>query len=263
MDNKDIQTFYAYNFDFKHQDKNNYDDALAALKVAFIRRSNGKLFTGLSSGYDSGLTCNLLLDIGSDFKCYTILAREKIETIQQRLKKWPGIKHEFLNPDIKFHKDYLTKHAAPFNYQIYYDNKGWYLESYLNDYASMGTSAIAQKALQDGYNVYISTQGADEIISDYSLIPSQSYYKGIFASNLTPWPNFYTNCNYSYLGKEARVGEAWGIEARYPFLDVDFVQEFLWLTPELKNRNYKSVIYEYLKMNNIPFNEGVKQGFNI
>lgn len=261
--NNDVQAFYAFNFDFKHQFKTDYYDALVALKNAIQKRSGGKVFTGLSSGYDSGLLCNELLNVNADFRCYTIPAREDIALIGKRLLGCPGIKHEYLQPDIAAHMEILANKAAPFNYQIYYDNKGWYLESYLNDYAAMATSAIAELALQDGYNVYLSTQGADEIISDYSLIPQQSYYKGKFPDDLKPWPNFYTNCQYSYLGKEARVAEAWGIEARYPFLDVDFVQEFLWLSPELKNRHYKSVIYEYLKENNIPFNENVKQGFNI
>jgi hypothetical protein len=261
--NNDVQVFYAYNFDFEHQFKTDYYDALVALKKAILKRSKGKVFTGLSSGYDSGLLCNELLSLGADFKCYTVPARERIDTISKRLIGWSGIEHEYLVPDIVRHKEILESKAAPFNYQIYYDDKGWYLESYLNDYAAMATSAIAERALEDGYNIYLSTQGADEIISDYSLIPQQSYYKGKFADDLKPWPNFYTNCQYSYLGKEARVAEAWGIEAKYPFLDVDFVQEFLWLTPELKNRHYKSVIYEYLTENDVPFNENVKQGFNI
>ena len=40
----------------------------------------------------------------------------------------------------------------------------------------------------------------------------------------------------------------------------DVVQEFLWLKPELKNKNYKAPIHEYLKRNNFPFAEGVKIG---
>ena len=44
-------------------------------------------------------------------------------------------------------------------------------------------------------------------------------------------------------------------------MDKDFVQEFLWLKPELKNRHYKAPIYEYLKLNNYPFEENKKIGF--
>ena len=61
--------------------------------------------------------------------------------------------------------------------------------------------------------------------------------------------------------KEEVVSGTHGVEGRYPFLDKNVVQEFLWLTPELKNKNYKSVIYNYLKKENYPFEENKKVGF--
>ena len=62
--------------------------------------------------------------------------------------------------------------------------------------------------------------------------------------------------------KEEMVSGSHGIEGRYPFLDKYLVQEFLWLTPELKNKNYKSVLFEYLTKNNYPFENKIKRGFN-
>jgi hypothetical protein len=59
------------------------------------------------------------------------------------------------------------------------------------------------------------------------------------------------------------VAGSHSIETRYPFLDKDVVQEFLWLTPELKNKTYKAPIYEYLKRNNFPFAEGKKIGLRV
>ena len=46
-------------------------------------------------------------------------------------------------------------------------------------------------------------------------------------------------------------------------LDLDrfVVQEFLNLTAELKNLNYKSVLDEYLLANDYPFQKEVKLGF--
>ena len=41
-----------------------------------------------------------------------------------------------------------------------------------------------------------------------------------------------------YIAKEEYVAGAFGIETRYPFLDVQVVQEFLWLLPELKNGRF-------------------------
>ena len=65
----------------------------------------------------------------------------------------------------------------------------------------------------------------------------------------------------AYLLKEECVAGSFNLETRYPFLDKKVVQEFLWLTPELKNSHYKSVLHNYLTKNSFPFNEGKKTGF--
>ena len=109
----------------------------------------------------------------------------------------------------------------------------------------------------------MSGQGADEIISDYSLYPNQSTFKGKFPDRLFVWDNFYEGCQYSYLGKEEYVAGSHAVETRYPFLDKDSVQEFLWLKPELKNKEYKAPIAEYLRREGYPFDEGKKIGFSI
>jgi asparagine synthetase B (glutamine-hydrolysing) len=64
-----------------------------------------------------------------------------------------------------------------------------------------------------------------------------------------------------YISKEEHVAGMYGIETRYPFLDKDVVQEFLNLKCELKNKNYKSVLHEYLTKNNFPFLVNRKIGF--
>jgi hypothetical protein len=45
-------------------------------------------------------------------------------------------------------------------------------------------------------------------------------------------------------------------------LDKDVVQEFLWLKPELKNSNYKSVLHHYMVKHDYPFDNSQKVGFN-
>ena len=61
---------------------------------------------------------------------------------------------------------------------------------------------------------------------------------------------FGENTQRAYLMKEEIVTSTYGMEGRYPFLDKNLIQEFLWLHPDLKNNNYKSVIHNYLKLNN-------------
>ena len=80
--------------------------------------------------------------------------------------------------------------------------------------------------------------------------------KGFF-----PWNSFYDGTQIQYLNKEEYVAGSYGIETRYPFLDTQLVQEFLWLSSKLKNRQYKAPLTEYLERNNYPFQKGNKTGF--
>jgi asparagine synthetase B (glutamine-hydrolysing) len=132
----------------------------------------------------------------------------------------------------------------------------------IDDVASLGLATICQLAQKEGRKVLLSGQGADEIIGDYKLYPNQSNFGGVFPEELHEWNNFKGGFQRDYLSKEEYIGGAFSIETRYPFLDKDLVQEFLWLKPELKNRNYKAPIFEYLTLNNYPFDKETKRGFN-
>ena len=75
------------------------------------------------------------------------------------------------------------------------------------------------------------------------------------------WTNFYGNALRNFMWYTEYVGGAYGIEARYPFLDPEVVQEFLWLSPEVKNSAYKRPIQDLLRAHKYPFKEGLKTGF--
>ena len=98
-------------------------------------------------------------------------------------------------------------------------------------------------------------------MSDYALFPRQSTFKGKYPEKLYEWPNFRNNMQREYLNELDELANLYGIEVRYPFLDVNLVQEFLWLSAELKNRNYKAPLFEYLTRNQVPFDKNVKKGF--
>ena len=128
---------------------------------------------------------------------------------------------------------------------------------------------ICNQGKHEGQLIYLSGSGADEIFSDYGFDGIKHFRHstigGKFPEDLEtifPWKNFYDNTQRAYLMKEEYVSGAHGIEGRYPFLDTQVVQEFLWLKPELKNSNYKSVLHDYLIKNNYPFDEKQKVGFN-
>jgi len=142
-------------------------------------------------------------------------------------------------------------------------------QNVLDDNGAIGMSYICSLSKPQGELIYLSGSGADEVISDYGFNKVKHYghstIGGYFPKDLStvfPWKNFFGNTQRSYLMKEEIVSGVWGIEGRYPFLDKNVVQEFLWLDNSLKNSNYKSVIHNYLVTHNYPFELNKKIGFN-
>ena len=75
------------------------------------------------------------------------------------------------------------------------------------------------------------------------------------------WESFFGKSQRDFLSKEEIIGGLYGIECRYPFLDKYVVQEFLNLTPELKNQEYKGCIEYLLKKFKYPYEKDKKRGF--
>ncbi len=97
-------------------------------------------------------------------------------------------------------------------------------------------------------------------------IYKHSGFGGLFPADLNgffPWHSFWDGTQIQYLAKEEYIAGHYGIETRYPFLDKDLVQEFLWLSADLKNSKYKSALDEYLKVNGFPYQPSEKRGFHV
>lgn len=138
-----------------------------------------------------------------------------------------------------------------------------------DDNGSIGLGTICGYARPNDELIYLTGSGADEIISDYGWKGIRHYRHstigGYFPDDLSkvfPWRNFFGNTQRAYLRKEEYIAGTFGIEGRYPFLDKQLVQEFLWLAPELKNRYYKAPIHNYMLINGYPFAINEKVGFN-
>ena len=262
-----LQEFENYTFDIR-QYKNTFDDWIDAFKRSIEKRTRGVqygMFLGLSSGYDSGAIACELLNQNKPFKSYTITGPENMNIINQRIAKIPV--HELINltrTEYDAVSSDLNANCEDFTYRdrfLNYNIKG--------DKASIGLSAICRRAASEQRRIYFSGQGADEIISDYGFnghkIYGHSSFGGKFPSDLNgffPWHSFYDGTQIQYLNKEEYVAGHHGIETRYPFLDRQLVQEFVWLNVNLKNSKYKSALHEYLARHNFPFNSGEKIGFN-
>jgi len=262
-----VQQFHNTEFDIK-QYKNTYDDWITTYENSIRKRTSNAqygIYLGLSSGYDSGaITCELL-NQNVDFKSYTIAGPENGRIIQQRIDKIPN--HEVIHLTQNEYDSSRTRLATECEDFVYQDKFRKY--SIKGDKASYGLAAICKRATKEGYRIYLSGQGADEIISDYGhngrKIYNHSSFGGKFPEDLNgfwPWHSFYDGTQIKYLNKEEYIAGHYGIETRYPFLDKQLVQEFLWLSAKLKNKKYKSVLHEYLTRNGFPFAEE-KIGFNV
>lgn len=253
MSDGDTISVKYHKWDFNNQHKTNYEDWIKAFEEAIKKRATGRSFIGLSSGYDSGAISWALTKQGVNYKAFSVLNNENEGVIKERAK------YVYEYEEIKVDADRMKKVLDERMENVEYKRSG---EKFVkDDIASLGLGAICERANREGRKVCLSGQGADEIIGDYALYPKQSAFKGVFPDELREWENFTGGLQKDYLTKEEYVGGAFAIETRYPFLDTQVVQEFLWLSPELKNRCYKAPIDEYLTRNHVPYDKGVKKGF--
>lgn len=252
-----------------NQNNNNFDGWLESFSNSIKKRimnTNKGMFVGMSSGYDSGAIACELEKQRANFKAYSIVNNENSDVLNARLKLISN-KEPFTMTSEEFEKwkQELRSNCEDFTYQdCFFDY------NVKKDQASMGLAAICHRANKEGRRIYFSGQGADEIISDYGFggkkIYKHSSFGGLFPKNLNgffPWHSFWDGTQIQYLNKEEYVAGHFGVETRYPFLDKKLVQEFLWLSADLKNSKYKSCLDEYLKVNNFPYQPAEKRGFHV
>lgn len=185
---------------------------------------------------------------------------------EKNLNYWTAKKKELINNNSSINEiqnadNKINAYQKAFNNAI---NKNIY-----EDNGAIGLGIICEIARPKNELIYLTGSGADEIFSDYGWKGVRHYRHstigGYFPEdlkNVFPWRNFFGNTQRAYLRKEEYVAGTYGIEGRYPFLDKYVVQEFLWLHPDLKNCQYKAPIYNYLTINNYPFDLNKKVGFN-
>ena len=282
---KILNKVILHEFDFISQNKTSYDDwcnkFLESVRKR-IQNKDYKKFICLSSGYDSGAICCAANVLNEQYKTFTINARENLNCIELR-KKINNTKSEQFNLNkANFIKEYnnLIRILEPEKYpkQIYGEN------AYIwKDKASVGLSVICGKAKMDNFRIFLSGQGADEIYADYGYEgrdkgSGHSCFGGLWPKNMmlvqsnkkfvsndseedVIWKSFFDYPQKQFIMKEDFVSGAHGIEGRFPFLDKYLVQEFLWLAPELKNKNYKAPLEYFLTKYNYPYDKNIKIGF--
>lgn len=254
------------------QHKPYWDDWIFAWENSIRKRTKNnreRIFIGLSSGYDSGTIACELTKQEIDFAAITVMGKEPLDILKQR----QVANHFWIYPNQDIWNqahEHIRSCVESYKYTICSSSSD-YNEFWLDlhdDSGSNGLSMVCNVAKSNNCKIYLSGMGADEIFSDYGFNGNKVYphsnFGGKFPANLNsifPWNSFYGSSMESYLAKEEYVSGSYGLESRYPFLDKQVVQEFLWASVSLKNSEYKSALANYLRVNQYPFAANQKIGF--
>ena len=278
---KTVQRFPLRVFDLTQYKTTTKDWQHAFLRAVHVRtaRLKHKVFIGLSSGYDSGALALALRCIGKPHLAYSMEGKEDMDVLRKRGNELGNGSWHIIRPsksDFSEHTEWLREHIETFHH-VHYSatNVSRYRSQWstiVNDRAAIGLSMIIHSARQEAGLVYLSGAGADEIISDYSIGPGECVmsgccnFDGRFPANLSDiyphrWANFYGGLQRANLMREELTAGARGVEGRYPFLDPDVVQEYLWLSQSLKNSEYKRPIADFMREQSYPNRYKWKSGF--
>lgn len=270
-----VQKFPMHSFSF-FQNETSYDKFFECLiESVRLRACHGAHAPALSlsSGYDSGAICLALNILNIPYTTVSVNSGESEEVMGRRLaiNANKNIPHISISPlDKKNMRQVKEKIKSEVESYSYSHSDGNGLQHDLsNDSGAIGAYLVAERLRNMGLYVNLSGSGADEIYSDYGFAGVKLYphseFGGLFPDDLEgffPWRKFYGDTQRSYLFKEEIIFGHFGVESRYPLLDRELVQEFLALTPELKNKQYKAPIAAFLQKYNYPFELNQKRGFS-
>ena len=293
-----IQQFAQFEFDLRQWKSDTRDWEKAFMRAVAQRAGQNRhqFWLGLSSGHDSGavhcaveLLASGALREGKDkgelqnttlpqfesfgrkgYTAWMVRAGEWMDYLHDRVEYHVGVHSSGLafliqlgTQDYLEHQVLIHNRSEPSSYPL------------VMDPAAVAMSFIGQRARQLGQLVYISGQGADEVLSDYGflgvhvnidkdrIILKRRRHK-FFPEDLSqvfPWNNFFRGTMRNFIFKEEVILGVHGIETRYPFLSTRVVQEYLWLTSEAKNRLYKAPVSEFLSRHGYSYKDSSKLGF--
>jgi len=249
-----------YKWDFEPR-YNSFEFWNQAFEESVKKRINTdkKVFLPLSSGYDSGAICCEVLRQNFPCTMYSYLGVENQEILNQRFKLIAESENSnsiLVNPREDFDINFKEFYEKAENFVGYHYDGTPYIDTF-HGYSCFGHYIICRDAKQKGYDICLSGHGSDEIYSDYYSpnTKSSSTLKGNYTNVRTKWPNFDMGYGRNILGMFERTAGACGIETRYPFLDRNAVQNFLWLSDELKNSNYKQCLHQLMSARSFPFDD--------
>lgn len=258
-----IKCFNMFKFDL-NQHKNTYDDWCQSFEKAIEKRLSGwkKVGLGVSSGFDSGAIYCAIRKKTSQFISVSFPGKESLDILEKRIALHPyAYLRSYEEKEFLVTMKELLRKCEPINEKYF---------ELLKDEASVGLGIICKLLKREKIDIYFSGCGPEGImLREWNLDGNKlcklnmDMFGGEFPENLSdifPWRNFWGGIQALYLEREEYVCGCYGVCATYPFLDTNVVQEFLWLSAELKNQGYKAPIEAYFKMNEFPY-RAEKAGF--
>lgn len=267
-----INEISLHEFDFSNQIEDSYDKWIELFEKSIEKRTYNnkqKYFVSFSSGHDSGLIAAEMLKQKRNFKTYSFTYLEDIEILNKRINILNKnlIENEILymsTNEKELVSEFMRKNLDSYIINNEDTKVGEFPNKNIFEISGyIASSFICNKAKNEGRLISLSGQGADEIITDYYNKNSRSVkstIKNEWNKISGPWPNFFGGWNRTFLGATERIGGLYGIETRYPFLDIELVQSYLHISPEYKKNQYKAPISEMLNRLNFPYHN-FKQGF--
>ena len=269
--------YFKFNLEQFKTDYEDWNEAfLNSINVRFKNLSHD-IILPLSSGLDSGAIACALEKLKIKHEVFSYYGNEHKFVLFRRLlreyrsKNKVYIKRSLKKDDFLKTRELLNNKISKFSYGSKQENQHLTYDGF-KDRGSHGLVYLLDyvKSRNNHIKILSSGQGGDEITSNLQSYSFGSPNPETFGENLYdifPWENFYDGTQSSYLMKEESITGGFGIEGRYPFLDRRVVQEYLNLIPELKNKEFKAPIANFLISNNYPMKTGdpekIKKGFNV
>ena len=216
----------------------------------------------LSSGFDSGALLLALHRSGHRLRCYFVPAGDSEAVVERRAT--------FCRRGLRVVSSPAALRGVEEERAIWREIGEHYVTHWSGGSTKAGTavgeqtnglvhSALERLSRFEGarQRVFLSALGPDN--SYATCLGGASGPVAAFPADLLrifPWQDFYSwrkSGTRDYL-----VAGMHGMEARYPFLDVDLVQEYLWLHETVKNAEYKAPIGRYFATHGLPYRRNFK-----
>ena len=247
-----LQSFPILELDI-NQHKQSYEDWCNALDAAVKKRiiTNEYVGIGLSSGYDSGVIFCALKKFTNNFLSMSFMGKETEDILKKRILLHQNAELlQYEENEFLVSLKELYKWCEPYSEEYF---------ELLKDEASVGLGIICKRLKKENIKIYFSgiefsmspfmeasVGGKKNSSIDIKLI--EQFPSNL--QNLDPWKY---NDSFVYAERDEYVCGCYGIQATYPLFDPALVQEFLWLSAELKNQAYKAPIDFYFTKHKFPF----------